>query len=208
VGFEMIRWLLAKRMQDKGISVQELARRTELHINTIYNLRKQEGMPSISGEALDKLCDALNCTPQDLIEHVPERKILEKNISWEEQAKQAALNAVMAGAAVGIAVAVSPIIGSVVMNMMFGKNKKVDSKSLNKVEEEIQNLHKLNESAERLYETISPLIGQREKEQLSNLDIEKIEVSVETAVENSLTTCLAAVLSNAVAIEGKSYEAE
>jgi putative transcriptional regulator len=49
-----------------------------MHRNSIASLRNQDTLPEIGGETLEKLCRALECTPFDLIEYIPELDVSDK----------------------------------------------------------------------------------------------------------------------------------
>lgn len=63
----MITWRLNQIMAERRMSGKGLAEILKTHPNTVYRMRKVERMPSIDGETLDKICEALDCTPNDLI---------------------------------------------------------------------------------------------------------------------------------------------
>jgi len=67
----MIKWLLNEVMNEAKISGKELAEKINVHPNTISRLRNDNKMPHINGELLDALCEALKCSPLDLIKFTP-----------------------------------------------------------------------------------------------------------------------------------------
>ena len=69
----MIKWHLRRIIEEKGISGTELSTKIKKHANTISRLRNTPNneMPHIDGELLNNLCEALNCSPIDLIEYIP-----------------------------------------------------------------------------------------------------------------------------------------
>lgn len=66
-----IKWRLNRLMAERRISGKDLAKELNVHPNTIYRLRRTDEMPSIDGNMLEKLCDALRCELTDLIERLP-----------------------------------------------------------------------------------------------------------------------------------------
>lgn len=58
-------------MAERRISGKDLAKEINVHPNTIYRLRQTDEMPSIDGNMLEKLCNALECELTDLIERAP-----------------------------------------------------------------------------------------------------------------------------------------
>lgn len=68
----MIRWRLRILMAEKNITNQKLAELSGLHRVTISKLKKSDELKQISGDTLNRLCNALKCTPNDLIEFTPE----------------------------------------------------------------------------------------------------------------------------------------
>ena len=65
----MIRWTLRQVMSDKRMTNRALADLVDLHETSISNLKRRDDMPRIDGELLNKLCQALDCTPVDLIQY-------------------------------------------------------------------------------------------------------------------------------------------
>jgi len=68
----LIRWRLRELMARERVSIRTLAEVTGMHRNSIAKLRNQDILPGIGGETMEKLCRALNCTPFDLLEYIPE----------------------------------------------------------------------------------------------------------------------------------------
>jgi putative transcriptional regulator len=67
----MIKFRLEERLGDR--SLYWLAKEAGISYSTIHKLKKTPPK-GISFEVLDKLCDALNCTPGDLLVKRPQRK--------------------------------------------------------------------------------------------------------------------------------------
>ena len=64
----MIRWRLRVLMAEKNINNKSLAKLTGLHPTTISRLKNTDELKQVSGDVLNSLCNALVCTPNDLIE--------------------------------------------------------------------------------------------------------------------------------------------
>lgn len=71
----MIRWRLRVVMAERDISNQELAEKTKLNRVTISNLKTAKRMPRLHESTLNSLCEALNCTPADLLQYVPDAEV-------------------------------------------------------------------------------------------------------------------------------------
>ena len=69
---QLIRWKLRELMARERMSIRKLSELTGLHKNTIALLRQQDTLPGMAEGTMEKLCRALNCTPYDLIEYIPE----------------------------------------------------------------------------------------------------------------------------------------
>ncbi|NJO93362.1 MAG: helix-turn-helix transcriptional regulator [Hydrococcus sp. RM1_1_31] len=69
----MIRWRLRVLMAERNINNKTLAEMTGLNRVTISRLKNTDNLKQISGEVLNQLCNALDCTPNDLIEFTPDR---------------------------------------------------------------------------------------------------------------------------------------
>lgn len=70
----MIRWRLRVLMAEKNITNQKLAELSGLHRVTISKLKKSDDLKQISGDTLNRLCSALECTPNDLMEFTPDQE--------------------------------------------------------------------------------------------------------------------------------------
>lgn len=57
---------LEKMVKAKGKSLYAVAKETGISYNTLFNIKKGE-VTSISFDVLEKLCDNLKCTPNDLL---------------------------------------------------------------------------------------------------------------------------------------------
>ena len=62
-----IRWKLAKLMDKQGMTPYRLAKLTGLSAPSCYDLYNAKLPPVVKTATLDKLCDALHCTPGDLL---------------------------------------------------------------------------------------------------------------------------------------------
>ena len=69
---KMIRWKLNLVMAERRVTGKVLATQLNVHPNTIYRLRRNDEMPSIDGNTLERLCKVLQCEPVDLIERLQE----------------------------------------------------------------------------------------------------------------------------------------
>lgn len=62
---------LFKTMKEKSITTYALINHYGINPRTIHNIKHGKG---ISTYTLEKLCNALECTPNDAIEFIPETK--------------------------------------------------------------------------------------------------------------------------------------
>jgi len=69
----MLKNNLSKLMGEKRIKLSELQKLTGLSINTIRRLY-YDTTNTISFNTVEKLCDALECTTQELLEYIPEKR--------------------------------------------------------------------------------------------------------------------------------------
>lgn len=67
----MIKVHLSRIMGEQRVTVADLARTTGLHRNGISKLYNED-TDGIKFDTLDKICKALNCRVQDIIEYVEE----------------------------------------------------------------------------------------------------------------------------------------
>jgi putative transcriptional regulator len=65
-------------MARRRMTNKRLAELMSVHPNAISRLKNQDNLPKIGGETLDALCHFLDCTPSDLIEYTPNRKLAEE----------------------------------------------------------------------------------------------------------------------------------
>ncbi|OGI29294.1 MAG: Cro/Cl family transcriptional regulator [Candidatus Melainabacteria bacterium RIFOXYA12_FULL_32_12] len=65
----MIKSHLSKIMGEKRITIKEVHEKTGLSRNTISNLYNEK-TKMIDFDTLDKLCEFLNCSVCDLLEHI------------------------------------------------------------------------------------------------------------------------------------------
>lgn len=70
----MIRFTVEKALSKRGMSMYALSKITGVRPNTISQWASKEGadVKSITIETLDKVCDALDCQPGDLLKFVRE----------------------------------------------------------------------------------------------------------------------------------------
>ena len=74
-----IKWNLAYLMLDHNMKTGDLAEKTGLHPNTVSKLKAHREMPTrLDKTTLDKLCQALNCTPGELLTYVPSKELASK----------------------------------------------------------------------------------------------------------------------------------
>ncbi len=71
----MIRWRLRVLMAEHNIGNNDLAEMSGLHRVTISKLKRTDELKQITGETLNALCNALNCSPNDLIEFRPDEPV-------------------------------------------------------------------------------------------------------------------------------------
>lgn len=65
-----IKWNLAYLMLEREIKTGDLAEATGLHANTISKLKAYREMPKrLDRDTLNRLCQALNCVPGDLLKY-------------------------------------------------------------------------------------------------------------------------------------------
>lgn len=67
----MMYYKLFDYMTRQGMKKSELAYNKVISLPTLAKLRKGE---SVTTEALCKICDYLNCQPNDIMEYVPDKK--------------------------------------------------------------------------------------------------------------------------------------
>ncbi len=64
---------VSKLIGEKRLTIAETARIANVRYNTIYNLYHDK-TTSIEFETINKLCYALECTPNDLFRYVPDEE--------------------------------------------------------------------------------------------------------------------------------------
>jgi putative transcriptional regulator len=69
----MINVRLDYLLLDRRMKLKELAEATGLAVNNLSILKTNKAR-AIRFSTLDSICKALNCTPGDLLEHVPEEE--------------------------------------------------------------------------------------------------------------------------------------
>lgn len=62
----VIKVKLTEMVEKRGKSLFAVAKETGISYNTLFNIKKGE-VKSISFDVLEKLCDNLGCTPNDLL---------------------------------------------------------------------------------------------------------------------------------------------
>lgn len=68
----VIKWRLAAVMADREMNYREVAKVAGLHHVTVNKLKNSYEMPPrLDRTTLEKLCQALNCQPEDLLRYVP-----------------------------------------------------------------------------------------------------------------------------------------
>lgn len=67
----MIRFNLRKLLFDKNMNQSDLHRKTDIRINTI-NMYYHNYIKRVNVEDLNNICKALDCTPGELIEYIPD----------------------------------------------------------------------------------------------------------------------------------------
>ncbi|MGG6294468.1 helix-turn-helix domain-containing protein [Leptolyngbya sp. AN02str] len=67
-----VRWRLRELMARQRVTNKELAEQLGIHPNAVSRMKNQDTLPHIGGETLNALCKYLNCTPNDLIEYMPD----------------------------------------------------------------------------------------------------------------------------------------
>jgi len=78
----MIRVRLKELLQDRHLSLRELARRSDTHPDVLSRFgRNTTG--GISYDLLNRLCRALACQPGDLLEYLPE--VTQINLFTDEE---------------------------------------------------------------------------------------------------------------------------
>lgn len=68
----MIKWKLREVMARKKISNRKLAQAIGMHETSISRMKSEDVLPRVDNEYLSKICKALDCTPSDLLEYVPD----------------------------------------------------------------------------------------------------------------------------------------
>jgi putative transcriptional regulator len=63
----VIRWKLNELMAQQRKTNRDLAKFIGIHENSVYRLRKEDKMPRLNHDTLDKICEFLNCQPGDLL---------------------------------------------------------------------------------------------------------------------------------------------
>lgn len=66
-----VRFRLSKILKERGIKQIELAQKAGLSENAVSDLTG-EGVRQIRLDTIARICDALNITPADLLEYIPD----------------------------------------------------------------------------------------------------------------------------------------
>jgi putative transcriptional regulator len=66
----MIKPMLTKLLEEKGVTLYRLAKETDLAYSTLHKFSNGRTV-SIDFRVLDLICATLNCQPGDLLVHVP-----------------------------------------------------------------------------------------------------------------------------------------
>jgi putative transcriptional regulator len=82
----MITLKLDEELEKKKKTAYELHKRTGLHQSVISKLKRNEAK-MIALDVLDKICDALDCEPSDLIDYQPNNPKEQKPASTPETSK-------------------------------------------------------------------------------------------------------------------------
>ena len=69
----MIRLTIDKCLKERGITRYELAKRTEVKFQTIDRYYKNR-VVRYDSYILDRICEALDCSPSDIIEYVKDEE--------------------------------------------------------------------------------------------------------------------------------------
>lgn len=75
---QMLRWKLREVMARKNMTNRRLAELVGVHETNISNMKRRDTMPRIDGETLEALCRALDCSPTDLLEYIPDAEISDR----------------------------------------------------------------------------------------------------------------------------------
>lgn len=67
----MIKVHLSRIMGEQKLKIADLARMTNLHRNGITKLYNEE-TDGVKFETLDRICRALNCRVEDILEYIPD----------------------------------------------------------------------------------------------------------------------------------------
>jgi putative transcriptional regulator len=70
---QMFTITLTEVLQDRNVTMYALARDTRIPYSTLLRMEQKRGeQGSIDLSVLSRICTALNCTPNDLLKHVPD----------------------------------------------------------------------------------------------------------------------------------------
>lgn len=68
----MLRWKLREVMARENMTNRRLAEIIGIHETNVSNMKRRDTMPRIDGATLEAICNALKCTPDDLLEYIPD----------------------------------------------------------------------------------------------------------------------------------------
>lgn len=77
----MIRWKLREVMARKKMSNRNLAKAIGMHETSIARMKAEDVLPRVDNKYLSSLCKALECTPNDLIEYIPDESTFEMSLA-------------------------------------------------------------------------------------------------------------------------------
>ena len=77
-----VKELLEKKAFDEGkrITLAQVAEGAGIHRMTLSKIINQKGYSTVT-DNLDTLCDYFQCRIEDLVEHIPNSQIIEKDLS-------------------------------------------------------------------------------------------------------------------------------
>jgi putative transcriptional regulator len=73
-------------LENRGRSFYWLAKQTGISHTTLWRLKKGKAL-GINFETLEKMCEALNCQPGDVLSHMNRKKFSKKPVAKKRPAK-------------------------------------------------------------------------------------------------------------------------